>query len=85
MDAPIVTMMRLSTSARTGRTMSRSMTTPTAVTATTVTTKTSASGRPVWERIDAPSIAPSMENSPWAKFTAPVALKTMLSPSATRA
>ena len=48
MDAPMVTMMRLSTSARTGRMMSRSMTTPTAVTATTVTTKTTASGRPVW-------------------------------------
>ena len=61
------------------------MTTPTAVTATTVTTKTTASGRPVGARIDAPSIPPSIENSPWAKFTAPVALKTMLSPSATRA
>ena len=36
-DAPMVTMMRLSTSAcRTGRTMSRSMATPIAVTATTV-------------------------------------------------
>ena len=85
-EAPMVTMMRLNTSAwRTGRITSRSISTPTAVTAATVTTNTTTSGRPVAESSAAPSIPPSIENSPWAKFTAPVALKTTLSPSATRA
>ena len=84
-DAPMVTMMRFSTSAcAMGRMIRRSIRMPTAVTATMVRTTTSARGRPVAERMDAPSMPPSMANSPWAKFTAPVALKTMLSPSATR-
>ena len=62
----------------------RSMSIPMAVTVTTVRAMTTMSGRWVVERMEAPSMPPSMANSPCAKLTAPVALKMMLSPSAMR-